>query len=635
MIKNSKSYFPTFNTSISLLFMALMLMMSHLVNAETFYVDQNHILASDDNPGTEEEPFLTVQKGINTADFRDTVYIKEGIYNLLGFTKDLDQPISIIGEDKHTVILDSISTLNIIANNYANTFTLKGVTFTNYSKTIIDCTVGLGDTLNGIEITDCIFAPATFTSKTRLIQARYDVHFTGFIINVHISYCDFLGITAPGVKIIYLYEGKFRNINISNNNFYNLISNSDTRGTVGVYVGNNSSILSNKSILVSGNFFDTIIASDSGEIETHAILCYGDSIKILQNTIMEMTPGTDHEAIYLKGRYSLIDDNVMINCTSHQGAIAIKGTGDSFHNIITNNRVQSDQSGRGIYTAGPEYVRMEGNYVKNTSAESTNGLYIYGANNSPCIMTNNYSQGAGVAAYMHDVSGGEISFNTLISYDTQTIKLTGSSSNIILNLNNEHLGWPVDPPIAMAAADTVEGPAPLDINFSAEGSYDPNGFIVYHEWNFHDGSTSTDPNPSHTFTEPRIYTATLIVTDADGFKDMSYVVIRVLPEEEVPVIISSHASQDDNIALQVYPNPFKNSANFNYKIKTEARVSVEVYDLSGKIIRNIFNGIMRSGRHTTSWDGRDEHGVEMPAGIYIIKCQVGEYQETKQLIKNK
>lgn len=634
MIKNSKSYVLTFATFISLLFVVLMLLTSYVANAETFYVDQNHLMASDDNPGTEEEPFLTVQKGINTADFGDTVYIKEGIYNLAGFTKNLDQPISIIGEDKDLVVLDSIGKLNIIGNNFTDAFTLRGVKFTNYQKTILDCTIGLGDTLNGIEISDCIFAPATFTSKTRLLQARYDVDPTGFIINVHISHCDFLGVTAPGVKVIYLYEGKFRNINISNNNFYNLISNSDTRGTVGVYIGNNASLLSNKNILVTGNYFDTIIASDSGEIETHAILCYGDSIKILKNTIMEMTPGNDHEAIYLKGRFSLIDDNVMINCTSHQGAIAIKGTGNSFYNIISNNRLQSNQSGRGIYTAGPEYVTMEGNYVKNTSAESTNGLYIYGANNSPCIMTNNYSQGAGAAAYMHDVTGGEISFNTLISYETQTIKLAGSSSNIILNLNNEYLGWPVDPPTAMASAQIVEGPAPLDVNFSSDGSYDSNGFIVYHEWNFHDGNTSTDPNPSHTFTEPRIYTVTLIVTDADGFKDMSYVIIRVSPEED-PVIINTYPSQDENLSLQVYPNPFTTTANIVYEIENEARVVFEIYDLLGNKIRNLYNGMAITGKHCISWDGRDDNGVNMPCGMYFVKYQSGDAQETEPLIKNK
>jgi hypothetical protein len=54
--------------------------------AETYYVNQNHPEASDDNPGTEEEPFLTVQKGINTADFRDTVFIKNGIYDMAGYS---------------------------------------------------------------------------------------------------------------------------------------------------------------------------------------------------------------------------------------------------------------------------------------------------------------------------------------------------------------------------------------------------------------------------------------------------------------------------------------------------------------------------------------------------------------------
>jgi parallel beta helix pectate lyase-like protein/Big-like domain-containing protein/dockerin type I repeat protein len=48
--------------------------------AATYYVDQKHASASDSNPGTEEEPFLTIGKGVSVAQPGDTVLVKEGLY---------------------------------------------------------------------------------------------------------------------------------------------------------------------------------------------------------------------------------------------------------------------------------------------------------------------------------------------------------------------------------------------------------------------------------------------------------------------------------------------------------------------------------------------------------------------------
>jgi len=605
--------------------------LSFFLQAETYFVDQHHPLASDDNPGTESEPFATVQKGINTAAFRDTVFIKEGMYNLSGFSKDLHEPIYLLGEDKNTTILDSIGTLHIFGTSDTSIFTLRHVKFSNYQGTVFNLNVADGDIIDGITITDCIFDPVERSSKTRVFQARYEVSPNAVVTNIHISNCDFLGLTAPGVKYIYIYEGIISDILIANNNFYKLISNSETRGAIAINIGTNSNVLVNKNILISGNFMDTIVASSIGEIETHGILAYGDSMQIVNNTVREMIPGTDHEGIYMKGSYSLIANNVMINSTSHQGAIAIKGAGKSFNDTIRNNRVQSTQSGRGIYTAGPEHILMEDNYVKCTAEESTNGLYIYAANGTPCFMTNNYSQSAGVSAYLHDVINGGVTNNTLISYNAETIKLTGSSDNIYIAGNLEYNGWPYDAPIAMATADIIEGEIPLTVNFSGAGSFDPNGKIVSYDWNFHDGSISSEQNPNHTFTEIRTYTATLIITDADGFKDMAYVVIRV-KEDELYVGIENPAVEKEGLTLTVYPNPFHSNMKVTVSLNSVSRIKVKIFDMEGALVKQIFSGELPGGKHQMMWDGSNSTGEKLPGGMYLISCETNNLMQMKQVI---
>ncbi|MEE6283178.1 ThuA domain-containing protein [Georgenia sp. MJ170] len=68
-------------------------------------------------------------------------------------------------------------------------------------------------------------------------------------------------------------------------------------------------------------------------------------------------------------------------------------------------------------------------------------------------------------------------------------------------------------PIARAEADVTSGPVPLTVQFSSEGSRDPDGGEVTLEWDFGDGETSTEANPTYTYTTPGNYTATLTVTN--------------------------------------------------------------------------------------------------------------------------
>ncbi|QFU89880.1 PQQ-dependent sugar dehydrogenase [Amycolatopsis sp. YIM 10] len=82
-------------------------------------------------------------------------------------------------------------------------------------------------------------------------------------------------------------------------------------------------------------------------------------------------------------------------------------------------------------------------------------------------------------------------------------------------------------PTARAAADRTSGLAPLTVNFSSAGSSDPEGSALTYHWNFGDGTTSSSPNPSHTYTGNGQRTATLTVTDAGGRTAAANVTITV------------------------------------------------------------------------------------------------------------
>jgi glucose/arabinose dehydrogenase/PKD repeat protein len=69
------------------------------------------------------------------------------------------------------------------------------------------------------------------------------------------------------------------------------------------------------------------------------------------------------------------------------------------------------------------------------------------------------------------------------------------------------------PPTAVIAGTPASGPAPLTVSFSSAGSADPEGRPITYLWDFGDGTTSTQANPSHTYTQSGSYTVRLTTSD--------------------------------------------------------------------------------------------------------------------------
>lgn len=82
-------------------------------------------------------------------------------------------------------------------------------------------------------------------------------------------------------------------------------------------------------------------------------------------------------------------------------------------------------------------------------------------------------------------------------------------------------------PVAQASADKDSGPSPLEVAFSSDGSHDPDGDELTFAWDFGDGATAQEPNPTHTYTTPGEYTVRLTVSDPSGRSSSSNLTITV------------------------------------------------------------------------------------------------------------
>jgi len=80
-------------------------------------------------------------------------------------------------------------------------------------------------------------------------------------------------------------------------------------------------------------------------------------------------------------------------------------------------------------------------------------------------------------------------------------------------------------PDAILTANPTSGQVPLNVNFNASGSSDPDGSIIMYSWNFGDGTSGTGSTILHNYSSAGSYIATLTVTDNDGATDQASITI--------------------------------------------------------------------------------------------------------------
>jgi hypothetical protein len=73
--------------------------------------------------------------------------------------------------------------------------------------------------------------------------------------------------------------------------------------------------------------------------------------------------------------------------------------------------------------------------------------------------------------------------------------------------------------------------------------------------------------------------------------------------------------------LAARPNPFAGGTRIHYTIPGTGSVRVElsVYDLAGRRVRRLESGFAPAGEHAVSWDGRDDRGAQVRAGVYFVR----------------
>ena len=84
--------------------------------------------------------------------------------------------------------------------------------------------------------------------------------------------------------------------------------------------------------------------------------------------------------------------------------------------------------------------------------------------------------------------------------------------------------------------------------------------------------------------------------------------------------------------LQNYPNPFNPSTTIEYQIPKAGDVEVNIYNITGQLIRKIESSFKNAGSYKVVWNSRNDFNQSVASGIYIFYVKYNNSFLTKKII---
>jgi hypothetical protein len=95
------------------------------------------------------------------------------------------------------------------------------------------------------------------------------------------------------------------------------------------------------------------------------------------------------------------------------------------------------------------------------------------------------------------------------------------------------------------------------------------------------------------------------------------------------------ASSDEVPAIELYrptPNPFTANMRFAYAVPMSQHVTIGIFDLAGRRVRDLVNGEQTAGQYQAVWDGLSDDGSHVTQGIYFLRAAIGSDRRVSRLV---
>ena len=84
--------------------------------------------------------------------------------------------------------------------------------------------------------------------------------------------------------------------------------------------------------------------------------------------------------------------------------------------------------------------------------------------------------------------------------------------------------------------------------------------------------------------------------------------------------------------VNAWPNPFTEQINISFNVDKTADVSVRIFDETGRMINNLFEGYLTNGNHSFTWAGNSPYGGKVNNGIYFYSVEINGKSKSGKIL---
>ena len=81
-----------------------------------------------------------------------------------------------------------------------------------------------------------------------------------------------------------------------------------------------------------------------------------------------------------------------------------------------------------------------------------------------------------------------------------------------------------------------------------------------------------------------------------------------------------------------YPNPFNPTTTIGYDIAVAGEVSIIIYDMMGREVKNLVSDYANPGSYSVVWNAKNNQGLEVSAGMYVYKMIAGDFVQVNKML---
>ncbi len=83
--------------------------------------------------------------------------------------------------------------------------------------------------------------------------------------------------------------------------------------------------------------------------------------------------------------------------------------------------------------------------------------------------------------------------------------------------------------------------------------------------------------------------------------------------------------------VQNVPNPFNPVTKVAYHVPSASRVTIRVFDVTGRLVTTLVDGVVEPGRHAAVWNGTNENGESVGSGVYFCTMETPDFHDSHKM----